>query len=64
MCIMPQRLFRHYVEIFPGNQCRQREHTAAQTFTDHEHVGDDTVVLTSEHLSGTAEGVWNLVQDQ
>ncbi len=62
--VMAQGLAGHNVQIRAGDQRGQRKNPAAQRLADHQHVGDDSVMLAGEHLAGAAEAVRNLVEDQ
>ena len=61
---MTERLLSGNVEIAPRDQRGHGEYTAAQSFADDHHVGNDVVTLEGEHASRAAEANRNLIEDQ
>ena len=51
------------VEIASCDQCREREHRAAQPLAQDDHIRHDVVVLEGEHSAGPAKADRDLVQD-
>src|SRR5256886_8999839 len=61
---MAERFVGSDVQFFACDESGERKNTAAQSFAQHKHVGNDVVVFASEHPSGAAKPGRNFIEDK
>ena len=64
MGVMTERAIGSNVEIAARDQCSERKDAAAEPLAQHDHVGNDVVMLEGEHAAGAAEADRHFVENQ